>query len=272
MVMVCEASGAKSCVEAGLNKTTMPGKSATFTLVAKDKKARAMASGRDVVQATWSQKPAEASDLPPVKVKDNGNGRYEIVCLTPCDGLYVLEVSVNGEKLANTLSIDCHSDHGPPFFHFDQAHCQPENTLSPDKLTVTHTGPTKTYSSVLGSTGLRHGQHRWKVKVKHSDRKMNIFLGVADKVKLTERYNHSKSYSWCGSSGERWVMGMYSKRISPFQVNDIIQLDLDCDRHTLKISNLRCQPRESDTIDNLPATNLFPYFLTYFNDESISLI
>ena len=108
-VIPCEASAQHSFVEGNKNKTTQEGQSTIFTLVAKDDKGKPLAQGGDLVRATVSSTPAKAGDIPdpPVEVKDNGNGRYDIHCATPCTGEYVIKISVNGNFLANTLSVTC---------------------------------------------------------------------------------------------------------------------------------------------------------------------
>ena len=136
-VIPCEASAQHSCVEGGCEKTTQEGESAMFTLIAKDDKASPMTEGGDFVQATMSSKPATAGNLPPVEVKDNGNGSYCTSFPTPYTGPYAVKISINGTRLANTLSVTSRNQVG---FHFDQAQCHAATTISPDKLTIAHTG------------------------------------------------------------------------------------------------------------------------------------
>ena len=80
-VIPCEASAQHSFVEGNKNKATQEGQSAIFTLVAKDNKGKPLVQGGDLVRATVSSTSAKAGDLPPVEVKDNGNGRYDIQLL-----------------------------------------------------------------------------------------------------------------------------------------------------------------------------------------------
>ena len=201
-VIPCEASAQHSFVEGHKNKTTQEGQSAIFTLVAKDDKGKRLAQGGDLVRATVSSTPAKAGDLPPVEVKDNGNGRYDIHCSTLCAGEYAIKISVNGTFLANTLSVTCRNRGD---FHFDQAQCHANITISPDKLTMTHTGRNG-YSSVLGSRGVRRGQHSWTVRINNSQN-MYVSVGVMDKDKRIGTYNYQRSYRWYGHDGakcENW--------------------------------------------------------------------
>ena len=259
-----EASAQHSFVEGNKNKTTQKGQSAILTLVAKDDQGKPLAQGGDLVRATVSRKPTEAG-LPPVEVKDNGNGRYDIHCPTPCAGKYTVKISVNGTFLANSLSVTCRNQVG---FHFDQAQCHAV-TISPDKLTVTHTGEDGEWSSVLGSRGVRRGQHSWTVRINKSQ-DMNVLVGVMDNHRRTGSRDYERSYSWDGDYGHKWEDGKCTDSIGLFQVNDVIQLDVDCDTHTLRIFNLRSE--ETATIAGLPDVELFPFFETYNQNDSLTLI
>ena len=256
-VSPCEASAKHSYVEGGDQQTTQEGQCAMFTLVAKDATGNPIKRGGDIVRATMSSRPAEAVDIPPVEVKDNSDGRYTITCPTPCPGQYTVQVSMNGESLASTLSVTCRNQLR---FHFDEAHCQAPITTSPDQLTITHTSRSGGHPSVLGSCGVRRGQLSWKVRINHS-LLMGVFLGVIDKHRLTESHSFKQSYCWNGASGEAWKTGLViSKGISPFQANDVLQFDVDGERHTLKICNLRSG--ETATITGLADVELFPFFST----------
>ena len=265
LVSSCEASAATSIVEGGFKKSVQKGYPATFTVVAMDRRGKTMTGGGDAICASWSGKPAEAANLPAVEVKDNGNGRYDIMRLPSCVGKYAVEVSVSGTKLSRALIIAC-TDR---WFKFDSAQCQDKNSLNSDKMTVTHTGRDSVWSSVLGSQGVQQGQHSWRVQVDRSYHKY-VFVGVAEKGKLTDKNNFKQSYSWSGQSGWKWVMGSRTPGISEFRFGDILRLDLNCDEHTLRITNQRSG--ETDTIDNLPASELFPYFATYNTKDSFSLV
>ena len=264
VVSPCEASAATSILEGSFKKTVQKGSPAMFTVIAKDRRGKTMTRGGDTIHATWTHKPAEVTIRPMVEVKDNGNGRYDITCRPSCDGEYTVEVSVNGTKLPHALSITCEDR----WFNFDSAWCQDKNMISSDKMTVTHFGQVR-YSSVLGSQGVQQGQHSWRVQVDRSNSR-EVFVGVAEKDKLKDTSNYNQSYSWYGNSGQKCVMGQWSSSISAFQVGDILRLDLNCDEHTLRITNQRSG--ETAMIDNLPASELFPYFTTYHNNDSFSLV
>ena len=265
-VIPCEASAQHSFVEGDHNQTVQEGQSTTFTVVSRDNKENQLTQGGDLVRATVSRKPAAAGDLPPVEVKDNGNGRYDIHCPTPCAGEYTIQISINGTFLANTLSITCRNQVD---FHFDQAQCNANITISPDKLTMIHTGENDVYSSVLGSRGVRQGQHSSTVRINKSQG-MDVFVGVMDKDKRTGSKDYKRSYSWCCWDGKKWENGKWTNSIGPFEVNDVIQLDVDCDTHTLTIFNHRSG--ETATIAGLPDVELFPFFETYYQDDSLTLI
>ena len=185
--------------------------------------------------------------------------------VTSCAGEYTIQISINGTFLADTLSVTCRNQLD---FHFDQAQCHANITISPDKFTMTHTGKNG-YSSVLGSRGERRGQHSWKVRINKSQN-MDVYVGVMDKQKRTGSYDYNRSYSWYGGSGYKCENGKHTDSIGRFQVNDVIQLDVDCDTHTLRIFNHRSG--ETATIAGLPDVELFPYFDTYRQDASLTLI
>ena len=65
-------------------------------------------------------------------------------------------------------------------------------------------------------------------------------------------------------------MGQSTDSISAFQIGDILRLDLNGDEHTLRITNQRSG--ETAMIDNLPASELFPYFATLDNNDSFRLV
>ena len=260
-----EACAAKSTIDGDLKAIVQKSTPATFTVVAKDKEGKTITSGGDAICATWSHKPAKAGDFQDIDVKDNGDGRYDVTCRPPCAGEYVLEVFINGAKLSHTLSVTCEDG----WFHFEGEHCQAENTISPDKQAVSHTGRQGVWASVLGSRGLRQGRHSWKVKVQNS-RASCFFIGVAEKDKLADTLNYNQSYSWQGFDGRKRVMGSVSDSINRFQLNDVLQVDLDCDSHNVQIINYRAG--QLATIDDLPAAELVPYFATHCTNDSLILV
>ena len=153
---------------------------------------------------------------------------------------------------------------------FDPTECQAHTTISEDKLTLTHTGPDGRCSSVLGTRGMLTGHHVWKVEVTKA-KFMYVFLGVAERAGLTaKRKNYSSTYSWCGHYCRKWILGQQSKSMERWQKKDVLQLHLDCTKHTLSIANIRSG--ETDLITNLPPTELFAYFATVSNEDSLSLV
>ena len=98
---------------------------------------------------------------------------------------------------------------------------------------------------------------------------MDVFVGVMDKQKRTGSYDFTRSYSWDGY-GQKYEYGKYTASIGRFQVNDVIQLDVDCDTHTLRIFNHRSG--ETATIAGLPDVEPFPFFETYRQNDSLTLI
>ena len=226
---------------------------------------KSMTRGGDAICATWTRKPADAANLPAVDVKDNGNGCYDITCRPPCAGKYAVEVSINGTMLSHALTITCTDSR---WFRFDDVQCQDNNTLSSDKMTVTHTG---TYSCLQcwgheaydkASTA---GEQKWSVA------ETGMFSLESQRSRnWRSRTTTINRTVGTGTMARRWMLGKSSASIGAFQVGDILRLDLNCDQHTLTITNQRSG--ETAMIDNLPATELFPYFATHDTDDALSLI
>ena len=264
-VLQCNVSASHSGVEGSNTKTTKKGERASFTVIAVDCNGEAVTQGGNVVSARWVNAPVPIDQLPDMEVQDMENGRYGITCPTPLDGDYTVELSINGTPLSDVLSITCHGG----WFHFDETECQAVHTVSPDKMTVTHTGEASAWSSVLGSCGVNNGQHCWKVNLDVPDGwSAFAFVGVAQKHALKPVDNYKQTYSWC-SNGNCFKMGKYENSVRQFIGDASVQLDLDCDTHTLKFTNLRTG--QTATIDNLPADELFPYFATWYENSKLTL-
>ena len=262
-VLQCNALASHSGVEGSNTKTTKKGERALFSVITVDCNGEAVTQGGDVVGARWVHAPVPIDQLPDTEVQDMENGRYGVSCPTPLDGDYTVELSINGTPLSDVLSITCHGE----WFRFDETECQAVHTVSPDKLTVTHTGETLEWSSILGSCVVNNGQHYWKVYLDVPGR-WTAFVGVAQKHALKPVDNYMQTYSWC-SNGNFFKMGQYEKSVHEFMGDASVQLDLDCDTHTLKLTNLRTG--QTVTIDSLPADELFPYFATCRQNSKLTL-
>ena len=183
------------------------------------------------------------------------------------DGDYQLEVYVNGEKMANEVVITC-----APFpWSFDRNECHPSITISEDgqKASI-NGGGIGNHISVLGSTPMRHGTHVWKVKIgRVRDCHM---LGVASKPLSTCAGDYNTvACCWYSSGGAFYRDGVQQTGSpSAWSGNDTLQLELDCDRHTLRITNLRSG--ETCMFTNLPAKEYFQYANLYNQGNSVEFV
>ena len=113
------------------------------------------------------------------------------------------------------------------------------------------------HASVLGSTPMRHGQHTWKVKIGTGpDFHM---LGVATKPLSPQRQgdHHQAAYCWYSSGGSFYRNSVQvSGRLRVWSANDTFQLVLDCDLHTLQITNMRI--RREQHIQQPSSQGVFP--------------
>ena len=96
------------------------------------------------------------------------------------------------------------------------------------------------------------GQHSWKVRLGY---KPDFHcLGVSPKPLSPKRENDQETLACCWKSrwGHRYFRDgvQVDGKLSNWHGNDTLQLDLDCDCHTLRITNLRSG--ESSTFSKPP--------------------
>ena len=267
--MPCKASGV-NCYVVGDQKLEMrEGQTVTFTIVAKDKSGVATRQGGDIVYAKLSQQLSQPGVLPHVRIEDYGNGRYGITCPPLNPGEYKVEVTVNGTKLADIVSVT--SIGSPGWFHLDVTNCCNDVTISTDKHNVTHSSKYSNRAVVLGSKGVRQGRHGWRVKFNHTNPIPKITVGVTEKRAITTDGDFP-FYGWhcCGNRFENGRT-VQLRDLQLVRTNDVLRFDLDCDKHTLKVVNLR-SGEEASIVCSLPNAELFPYFSTFHLHDSLSLI
>ena len=120
---------------------------------------------------------------------------------------------------------------------------------------------------------MRAGEHVWKVSIRYRSIDWDgTLLGVAEKPGLTaNRENNWKQvYGWYSSGVKTILSKRYKHSLQKWQNNDILQFHLNCTNHTLTITNTRSA--ETDTITNLPLTELFAYFRTCNQGEALTLV
>ena len=107
---------------------------------------------------------------------------------------------------------------------------------------------------------------------------MDVFLYVTEIKSWAHcKKQNSSTYSFNGYSGNKWILGKntYCMQRWRRQENDILRLHLDCNNHTVSITNFRSG--ETDKIDILPSSKLFAYFAiaylaTIDNGDSLALV
>ena len=245
----------------------VPGKVFTITVQAKDKNGESLTEGGDIITTRWVKSPRST----PVQVKDLDNGRYSL-SFTPQDvGAYVLEVLINGDRFPFTISMLCQR---PPMIRFDREACQKGIAINDDccRATVTQASDKNNYPLVLGRPGMTTGQHQWKV---HNVIKNPVFtrwVGVSPRIAATDiqenKEAHQQAYFWNGYDGNTRVAGQLREGVGGrWQDNDVIQVVLDCDSHTLRMTNQRSG--QSITFPDLPDVELFPCFCFYAGENNI---
>ena len=232
----------------------------TITIQAKDKDGMTLTEGGDIITTRWVNSPGS----PPVEIKDHDNGRYSL-SLTPQEEVeYVLEVLVNGSPLPHTICKLCVIKK-PPAVRFDRAACQEDISIDDgcSCAKITQENATNDFRSVLGLPGMTKGQHQWKVQNKIKNAGTARLVGVSPQVQEEKiRENRStlhEAFVWNGYNGQKIATGLNKECVGgQWKDNDVIEVVLDCDSHTLRMTNERS--RHSITFVDLPDVELFPYF------------
>ena len=272
-VKACNVSAAHSCVEGGFTQRSSPNRPFTFIIIAKDKYGGPLTFGGHCLTTKFLKRPgAHTADAPNVEVTDKNNGRYRLSFVTPHLGQYSVEVYINGIKMAQALTALCRPS--VKCRRFDPTECQPYIILSEDRRTATYTVPgyTSNRKAVLGEQGARHGEMSWKLCMRCDDEQQH-FIGVAAKAGLTagdRRYD--RAYSWNGLRGEVCFQGKV--RVTElgrlWSKGDVVELKLDCDDHTLRLTNFRTG--RTGLIENLPDEELFPYCSSCYGGDFMGFV
>lgn len=154
---------------------------------------------------------------------------------------------------------------------FNPAKCGSNIRLSNANTSATNQGGG--HGSVLSIDGFSQGVHTWKVSTDHFARQSRwIAIGVAEESAVTGSNDYSASYSlssfnqkYCGSAHPITVSAS-----GDWQDADIIQVDLDCDGSTLKITNLRTQRFETWKLP--PRTTWHLYVNLYYHGDQVTIV
>ena len=111
---------------------------------------------------------------------------------------------------------------------------------------------------------MQSGQHTWKMKVESTHFHDYHMLGIAAKPLSAERANDytRAAYGWFDGSSIYIRDGVQRDgphfcSLTSTNLSVTFQLDLDCNRHVLKITNL--QSGETSTLSNLPQKEYFQF-------------
>ena len=185
-------------------------------------------------------------------VADKNNGLYSISYAPHLYGDHSLDIVVNGGKVPQLLHVMCG-------VYFDPDTTTAVDAVSEDRQTFQRS-PNVSQSAVLGSTGMIHGQHFWRVRIDREGerlKKLTHVVGVTTKEIYSKSQRFVAAWVW-GNTGNRGETGKYTSAFQPWQHQDILRLVLDCNAHTLTVTNERS--KETDTICDLPDEELLPYF------------
>ena len=261
-VLECKAWAEKCTVMKldGITESTTVsvGGTAAVIIQKSDKSGRPLSSGGDSITPEWLSGPG----TPAVEIVDYDNGRLALTFTLLEEGDYVLAVIVNGVRMPQTISKRCE---GPPPITFNPDACQEGVAISEDHRRATLPVDHESYHRVvLVRKGLRTGQHQWKVRVSKSDgRESARMVGVTNQSKevLQKRKKpYELAYTWNGYRGQKRVKEKHMEDVGDsWRHNDIIHLQLDCDDHSLQLTNLRSAANV--VFSDLPDQELFPVFI-----------
>ena len=248
-VIPCQASARHCLIEGSTSRKTEVGALLCIALAAKDRNRQRITVGGDVVSVQCNPMSGEGS-RPQATVNDNDDGSYTLTMISHTESQFQAAVFVNGEKMATSLNVAF-----LPPFQFDSNERQVRIAVSEDAKRATN--GEGGHNSILGVTPMSQGQYTWKMRYLNIS---YVFLGVSTKPSPTSHYgDHCKvAYCWllnecaCYRDGVRC-----SQEKIKADMGDVIQLDLDCDDHTLKITNL--SNGETGTFSNLPDKEYFQY-------------
>ena len=223
------------------------GKAVDIVIKTKNHDGRRLTTGGDIISTQIS--PTVGQPRLSSTITDNNDGSHTVSIASQSTGCLRVEVYVNGEKMAADLDITVTS----PSYRFDRNECHSKIKISEDGRKATNAGGG--WYSVLGNTSMTSGQFSWKVKGSGYH-----MFGVSTKPSPTSHHcdYHNVAYCWNMNDSAFYRDGVQCSQAKVNSSdNDTMQLDLDCDRHTLQIKNLRTG--QTSTLINLPVKEYFQY-------------
>ena len=267
-------ASAPKCTASPSAVTCFPGNCVDITVVTRNDSGEDLSVGGSCVTAAWSKFPGGASTRPPIEVEDLESGLYRLSFVPRQQGIYHLQISVNGEKIPELIVTTClERSH-----RFDPAECHGNISLSEDLLLATRNTNGSSAEDpkdqcrecVLGAKGMWFGRHWWKVRVGHT--LYWSFLGIASKPLPPKGfYSYLNACGWTESGKQSsFAQGEKATKLSKMQGNDVLRFDLDCEAHTLTITQERTG--KTDTIKGLPQdTMFFPFFCMEHGQRGMSI-
>ena len=236
----------------GVMYNTLNGQLTEFLITAKELNGRKRTVGGDVFEVEISTEEGEIVFNDPGK--DCGNGTYTF-CFSPTHGdmEYQLSVKLNGSHVRGSpfawdnemwslcTEVQNGKSCGRPSYYIELT----EDTVSTRATLVRKDGPKRKHMqemkhldgrwTVFGSSSFGSGKHSWKFCISG-----NFTAGFAFGVGVMSQGKqcHFKS-KWTWSSGNK------ERAITNCQNNDVIELYLDCDNHTLMMYNQRTRQHNS---------------------------
>ena len=261
-VVPCPAAATKSIVQTSPVFVRAGDAVETMVEVCDDDGDR-LTTGGDLISTRCTARLGVEYELP-TTITDNDDGSYEIECVCGSPGLHCLEVKVNGETAGHRY-IACDQA-------FDPNKCHRAISISEDQQQAVIKGDGENkFVSVLGRTPMQHGQHTWKIKIGQD--KDHYALGVTSKNSGSHENDHqTHAYCWVSSGAVMYrddVKYGYGGRLT-WARSATYELRLDCEAHTLSITNLRSG--ETRQMSELPEGKYFQYASLLHQGNSVEFV
>ena len=261
-VVNCQASARHSVIEGSASRKTEVGAVLRVLVMAKGRDGQRITTGGDVISVQCTPMSRDRS-RPQITVNDNDDGTYMVAISSHAEGEFRADVFVNGEKMVTSVNVAF-----LPPFRFDPNECHVRVVIGKyAKKATFESGENSNFNWVLSTTSMSQGQYTWKMTQPGVTSLFPVWinvpgisLGVSTKPSPSSRKNVCDNVAYC------WKLNhcayyhdsvQCSQEKIKAERGDVIQFDLDCDRHTLQITNL-CNG-ETGTFSNLPDKEYFHY-------------
>ena len=119
---------------------------------------------------------------------------------------------------------------------------------------------------------MQTGKHQWTVVCESDNCSGNYasMLGVITPDVMARGGHCDNAYCWYNFSGQRYSKGTARGQIDPWGPGTTLRFDLDCDSHTLQITNTASG--KTAFIDDLPDGKLLAFFSMYYPGQTTTFI